>query len=284
MTSHYFYNIQFGCVLVDVLYLYRKRENMIMDNVRSENEMTVIGIVSSNGSWNGKLGSDELWSFGFKLCNWIDLDGSIRNDENRFVKKIEHKYLRENMESIDAETVVNVTYRIDEQTETNVPMVVEIVKDIDFKLVEILKNMKKEISFVNDVFGKVTYSRSLDWFDATIDWCGKKTELVIRTQLIDNAKEMLDIFIENYPSFGELDIDAKQYAGKKLIDLRNCEWSDGEDDQITLNEFEECMFLETLSIDSITDFGLWYRDGGIFQGHGITVEACYSEGFVSASI
>jgi hypothetical protein len=68
--------------------------------------------------------------------------------------------------------------------------------------------------------------------------------------------------------------EAKVFAAKGMLELKNETWTDEDDDGnnvlLTSEQFMERMTLESISVDEISST-LWFNDGQLFFGHVIAV-------------
>lgn len=77
---------------------------------------------------------------------------------------------------------------------------------------------------------------------------------------------------------------AKDYAAKELLELKNDTWLDEDEKEVNATEFKKKMRLENLEIHADGNFDFWFADGDLFWGHSIIVSGNIKSGFTQAEI
>jgi hypothetical protein len=78
--------------------------------------------------------------------------------------------------------------------------------------------------------------------------------------------------------------DAKKYAVEGLLELKNENWLDSEEEPLTREQFKHRMTLESVDISVEGEIGFFYDDGDLFFGHCIVITLDQCDRFVNADI
>lgn len=136
---------------------------------------------------------------------------------------------------------------------------------------------------INDpILGKLTWNDDFDHWDARV---------VIKPGLeVDCHLDPTDDQDERIMEAGRKFIAwlrkkepaARRYAASELLDTHNDNWNHG--DPISARTFASRMTLETVSLRSDGDAGLYYHDGDLFWGHCIIVSVNADHEFKDATM
>jgi hypothetical protein len=69
-----------------------------------------------------------------------------------------------------------------------------------------------------------------------------------------------------------------------LLNLKNDNWLDDGEDEVTAEQFIEAMRLESIAVYPDGSFVFWHQDGDLFWGHSIQICGSLSEGLTDADI
>lgn len=134
------------------------------------------------------------------------------------------------------------------------------------------------------ILGELTFDKATEWWEGSIYW----NETVITIQLsatdtndLQKATKIGNTICENIENFDRL---AKEIAAEKLLDLRNNNWLEEDQDEDSPEDFKLKMSLKSIFIDSKGCFSFDFDDGDLFWGHSIVAEGSISDGFTDASI
>lgn len=90
---------------------------------------------------------------------------------------------------------------------------------------------------------------------------------------LPGAKALMEKLI---PMISEIDAKCRSCAADELLEIKNDEWLDEDEDPISREDFMEKLILRgaEFSAESVT---FWYEDGDMFWGHCVMVE-CLADG------
>ncbi|MCQ4086396.1 DUF2262 domain-containing protein [Saccharibacillus sp. JS10] len=98
------------------------------------------------------------------------------------------------------------------------------------------------------------------------------------------ALESLDRLEKIVGELPNLDLAARCYAAKELLELKNDSWLDEDEEECSETIFIQRMQLESLTLSEDGDLAFWYEDGDLFWGHSICVHRSGKEQWLSADM
>jgi hypothetical protein len=131
--------------------------------------------------------------------------------------------------------------------------------------------------------GTLRYEKEYDWYKGQI----KIRQSDISIQLsIDEAGDVTSALNRAANLAGELENYAqlaKKYAAEGLLQIKNEAWLDDDDeDPLTLEQFQQRMTLESISIYANGEVSFYHNDGDLFWGHCILVTMNSENNFTGA--
>lgn len=110
-------------------------------------------------------------------------------------------------------------------------------------------------------------------YEGTIKAGNRRVEISIETA---GAKTDVDDLIKTADAFlawhEKNAAEPKKYAAKKLLKLKNKNWLEPHEKNLTESGFVKKMKLTSIGINSDKSIIIFYDDGGLFRGHSIIVE------------
>ncbi|MGL5062468.1 MAG: DUF2262 domain-containing protein [Microcoleus sp.] len=137
---------------------------------------------------------------------------------------------------------------------------------------------------VHPRLGKLRYSFENNCYEAQITFKQGQISIDIETEDRDNIVSLLDRADRCVCQLVIYDENAKKYAARELLELKNQTWLDENEEPLTMEKFKSCMILESLVISSEGDVQFYYNDGDLFWGHYILIAMDSSDLFVDADI
>jgi hypothetical protein len=136
----------------------------------------------------------------------------------------------------------------------------------------------------DDVLGVFVLDRSVNWFEGTPLWNGRRISLDLKVGEHADVKTSLQVARELWKLEKTWNAKVLDYAASKLLKLKNDSWlSDGEA-SLSAGEFKKKMTLESITVSPNGDFEFWFNDGDLFWGHSIMVSGSLKDGFKDAGI
>ena len=76
----------------------------------------------------------------------------------------------------------------------------------------------------------------------------------------------------------------RDFAVEQLLTLKNDTWLDEGEPELTPDDFEDRMTLESITVNADGSFDFWHNDGDLFWGHSIQISGSLAEGPTHADI
>jgi hypothetical protein len=133
--------------------------------------------------------------------------------------------------------------------------------------------------------GKLRYQQEYDWYEGKIEVHGSEVSIQLLTNergQVNSALERIASFVSELERYAQL---AKEHAAQGLLQIKNETWIEDEDEEpLTIEQFQQRMTLESISIDSAGEVSFYHNDGDLFWGHCILVTMDRENNFVGAEI
>ncbi|MBD5159684.1 MAG: DUF2262 domain-containing protein [Ruminococcus sp.] len=184
----------------------------------------------------------------------------------------------------DNEKIYRIKGRLSKSSDNDI-YVTEIISENeknDF-LTDLLTEYRKEVFVISAVLGKLILNKELNWFETTVDWCGKNAGFSVNNNIDENITDAEEFYRNRH----EWDKKAREYASESLIELAN-DWKysevENDDDfvEITEKEFAERLEINDIAFYADGNFNIYYADDDMFWGHTVIVSGNIRTGFNEA--
>jgi hypothetical protein len=140
------------------------------------------------------------------------------------------------------------------------------------ELLKVVQELQQDVNISTQRFGDLTLNRTINWLEGEAEWndeavtiCFDAKEYETLEQLLPTAEHLWG----DQPKWTEL---VHNSILDELLDLKNEDWLDEEEEPLSAGEFLARMVLKQISIRAGGEFGFTYRDGDLFEGHWIVAE------------
>lgn len=250
-------------------------------------ETIVIGAVGATGPSGGNIPPEKKWTLSLTLEAWREKNGEINIIPLHVSKELEHDELKALQDKISAESIVAFRGKLAISNPFGTPRAILIsllpVKN-DPELTEFLNEYTKPVQITDSQFGTFTLDKSVDWFEGGATWCGQKIQLTLDIDDSGKPDRALDVARKLWSEMEDWKKKVDEYAVAKLLDLKNDNWLDEEENELTPQEFKNKMTLESISVHPAGNFEFWHDDGDLFWGHSIQICGSLDEGLTDADI
>lgn len=233
-------------------------------------------------------GGEKLWTLTFSFDAWKPEFGSIRKGPLTVRRKVSDKELKKFQKLIDSESIVHIRARLAEENSFGSPQALlekfVRVESGDSELNGYLAKLKKPVTFEAPGFGIFTLNRRVKWFAAKTRWCGRDIDLSLHASEMPEVKKALAVAKRLWKTANKWDARVKDYAVEQLLELKNDNWLDEDEHEVTPDEFKRRMTLEAITVDPDGSFDFWHNDGELFFGHSIQISGCIESGLEQADI
>ena len=141
--------------------------------------------------------------------------------------------------------------------------------------------MQDAISHVD--LGELRYDARLGWYEGSATVAAEVVNLYLSAETEEEAMQSLAVAASCFPSLAGFLATAKSFASNTLLHLKNGEWREDDGTQVSHLQFVERLTTESVVFHPDGTVEATFTDGGLFQGHVVTVTA-ENGSFVDASI
>jgi hypothetical protein len=154
----------------------------------------------------------------------------------------------------------------------------------DDELIAIGEELRKPVVVSTNLFGDLTLNRQIDWFEGKATWNGKEVEITLVTDnpaALDSILKTAEVLWASQAGWKRR---VDQFAAQELLPIKNENWLDDDESELSPEEFIRRMDLKSISISPHGDFEFWHNDGDLFWGHSILIRASLNGGLIDADI
>lgn len=134
------------------------------------------------------------------------------------------------------------------------------------------------------VFGTLTLERGRDWYVALATWNGTAVQLKISVEGDHDFAAALESAHRLWRDQPAWDARVLDCAAAKLLPLKNSDWLDEDESEVSADQFRRRMTLKSIWVSADGSFDFWYDDGDLFWGHTIDVSGSLEDGPSDAQI
>lgn len=249
----------------------------------------IIGVVTPLGSF-GLHTRQDGWMLGFHVNPWRVLGEPTQFTELRVTKPMTEAQVEGAKAALQATSVVTFSIRklepTDHGTHTATLDVLSQLSVPDPELEAAATELRVPVQLDTETLGTLRLDRRIDLFEGEIDYLGRRVGLSVPS-LQNSAKiddDALAVANQLRANLQSLDRKAREFASTQLLELKNDSWLDDEEDELSLQEFQQRISLTALSVEADGTISLYYDDGDIFLGHSIDVRGTIDGELLDASI
>lgn len=249
-------------------------------------EFTLLAVTGANGFSGGKSGDERLWTASIELTAWLDEDGDeVCRGSAQLVTLADDKLLEYLKSRVPQDFIIRAKVR-QAKTGDSFQLLGLPEPGFDPDLKAILDEQKKPVSHYIEGLGTFTLNRSVNWFEANVDWLGAEIALDFdRDQDQAACAQTARALMADQSGW---DQRVRAYAAGQLLELAN-DWArqeEGEEapGEITQEQFISRMELESIQVNGDGGFEFWFNDGDLFWGHSIHVSGDLTQGPAGAQM
>lgn len=261
-------------------------DDHLISELKRQPIVEVLGVVDPHGAGGGSDGSD-LWVLQVSLAAWKNPGGQIQNRELSILKELSHADLKFLMQQVKAYDVVRLRAHVAEVDGAFHGLLVQLIgkESSDVDLNAHSASLQQPVTFNDDRFGTFTLDRSVNWFEGHALWGADKIRLTLSMDDDDqDVTRPLAVAHSLWDSQKMWDDRMAEFAATKLLDVKNDNWLDEDEADLTSQEFKSKMQLENIYVSASGNIEFWYNDGNLFWGHSIRVSGTLSAGPDDAGI
>ncbi len=251
--------------------------------MKKQSTEIITGIVDLWGPGGGQWQDTKKWEFSFSFSHWKIGDGEIQTAElpvSRVVSEREQDRLMDEISSLDV-ICIEAVRGGDGQAEL-IKLLQTGIKDKEFAA--LVKEIKKPVIVKHKYLGALTLDKMTKTLETTIRFYKTKITLSIEADSQASYDRSLEYAVELYKKAEYWENQAKQCAVRDLLELKNDNWLEEEEQELNEAQFQKKMKPDQLTLYPDGNFDLDFDDGELFWGHTITVHGNISQGCLSAEI
>ncbi len=269
--------------------IFAGRERKLFESLANCPVVDVVGVISARGAGGGQSRGEELWTLLFGFDAWRIDGGGVQTGALTIRRKVTDEQLRSFQESIRPHRILRIRACVgprtaaDETREALLESIVELDAP-DAELRDHAKQMQETVTHEDGVFGTLTLDRSVDWYTAKTVWNGHSVKLNCSVEAPDDLDEALQIARSLWRDQDGWKQRIEDFAVAELLPLKNDNWLDEDEAEVTADQFRSRMTLEAVTVYPDGSFEFWHNDGDLFWGHAILIDGNLSEGPTGADI
>ena len=136
----------------------------------------------------------------------------------------------------------------------------------------------------HEILGNLQFDGEHRWYKGRADVRGTPTEFTLSHEGDGDLAPLLAraaAVIGQVEHFADA---AKAYAVEELLELKNDEWLDEDEEPLTSEDFQGAMQLESISFEPDGEVLFFHDDGDLFWGHCILITMDREDRFTHADI
>jgi hypothetical protein len=259
--------------------------------LREAPRQVIHAVIYPAGVGAGKSPEETLWHMTFELAAWALPEGPVHRGKVLVRREIEEGELDSYRKQLPDCGIVALEVgmlRNDELFDDPQAWLHAIRPGIPAQpeLQHIAENLGRPATTEDVQFGTFILNRRLNWHEAHTFWGKDGVRLTLTSGNADEAfpEETLAQARILWDEQARWDREARDFMAGELLALKNDNWLDEGEAELTAEEFVERATVESIKVSPDGKFEFWYNDGDLFWGHSIMVSGSLEEGINDAGI
>ncbi len=243
-------------------------------------EMDILAVTGAGGFIGGRQEGESLYSGGAVLTAWMEEDGEeIHKGQFRLLTKADETLVRYLQQRLPRDFIIKCKVR--PHAEGKMFMLVGLPEPgFDPDLKALLLEQKKPVTTEVEGLGSFTLNRSVGVLQKEIDWLGSEVQLCIDPESDHGSCAATALNMLN--DMAAWDEKTRAFAADKLLEQANEAAAEYEGEEITREEFMDCLGLENIDVAADGVFQFWFTDGGLFGGQFVRISGSVADGLTDA--
>lgn len=263
-----------------------RQHRRLFDQLAAASISEVLAVVGPNGPGAARSRGEDLWSMSFTVEAWRVDGGQIQTQPLTVLRKMTDGELKALQELIVPYEVIRVKARVVVDSAFGGPQALLEAyigrESSDAELNQYAEQLQKPVTIDDPLLGTFTLDRQVDWFTGQVVWAGESISLHLSGSA--DAPEALKTAHVLWHNQTEWNRRVRSFAVEELLPLKNDSWLDEGEAELTPDEFENRMTLESITVYADGCFDFWHNDGDLFWGHSIQISGDLTDGPSSADI
>lgn len=241
-------------------------------------ETDILAVTGGSSLDTDQSGDSKLWKVGMGLTAWKDVyTQELQQGEGTLEALVDDNLLEHLRARLPRDFLIRVTVRPCADgvrfLMTDLPK-----PDFDPELKAILEEQKKPVTLEADGLGTFTLSRTMNWFQAEVDWAGQPIQLIFdRDENQDDSLVTARALMEDREDW---DRRVREFAARELLEQVNDALQ--EDGPVTGEQLLEGLEAESVQVSGTGAVEFWLHDDELLWGRAIHVSGTLEDGPTSA--
>ena len=241
-------------------------------------------LTGPNDFGGGRVPGEKLWSASIGLAAYKRPGEEAVQQDGTLTLKADDDLLHRLQAQVKPYSVIRAAVRAGRERQARFMLVGETSPARDGELEAILEELKKPVYLEDEVLGRFTLDRQVNWFEADVDWLGQTVRLSFDWDEDEAMEDSLRTAKALMADQEEWNRRVLARASEDLLELKNDSWLEEDEEELDAEKFEARLELESIEVRPDGEFCFWFEDGDLFWGHSITVEGTLEGGPEQADI
>lgn len=262
-----------------------RRQQRVFEQLMAASISDILAVVGPNGPGAGRSRGENLWTMSFEVETWRVEGDEVQKRPLTLCRKVTDKELKAFQDQILPYQVIRVKARFVDSEFAGAQALLEAFigpDSSDVELNHVAEELQKPVTLEDPLLGTFTLDRAVDWFTGEVVWAGEPISLNLSGAA--DAQQALESAHVLWQNQSEWNRRVRSFAVEQLLALKNDTWLDEDEPELTPDEFQDRMTLESITVNSDGSFDFWHNDGDLFWGHSIQISGSLSEGLTHADI
>jgi hypothetical protein len=257
-----------------------RRNKRLFKQLASAANADVVAVVGPNGPGAARSRGENLWTMSFTCEAWRVDGNKIQKRPLTVCRKVTGAELEKLQESIQPYQVIRIKARVVIDSVFGSPQALLeafVARDSsDAELNHVAEELQKPVTLEDSLLGTFTLDRRVDWFVGEVVWAGEPISLNLSASA--DVQEALKTAHALWRNQKEWNRRVRSFAVEQLLPLKNDNWLDEDEAELTPDQFEDRMTLESITVRADGSFDFWHSDGDLFWGHSIQISGNLVDG------
>jgi len=267
----------------------RSHRRALLERLKEQPLLEVIGVVGANGPSGSHLFGELLWTLQLSFECWKFPGAELQTKPLQLIQQVAEQEVQRIQVRIAPYSVwrvrAHVSDRVADEGTPNALLVDLIGPDEeDVELINTARRLQEPVSFEDHQFGVFTLDPRVNWFESRAAWNEEPISLTLCVSNQDDVIGALSTARELWSRQREWHQQIVECCIRDLLALKNDSWLEPGEHEISADGFRQKLCLKTIAVGADSSFDFWFDDGGLFFGHSIRVRGNLSEGPDGAEI
>jgi hypothetical protein len=244
----------------------------------STSEQVVSGFVDARGAGGAKSSGKGEWTLRFAFEVWRDAAGVTRHEELTVSREVDTTELRDFLKCIRAGQLLSARVRITSPGRAELIVLEDGHLDPTDPFVLRANERAKPKMREHSRFGTLVFDPRVDWYSGRARWGAVEVDINVSATEDAEIDRALEVAEQLWRDQASWDRRIREFAVRKLLPMKNKTWLDEDERELTQDQFEARMTLESITVDPDGGFDFMHADGDLFWGHAIEVTGNLKDG------